>query len=111
MSEYLSINLNKEKLVSGDSIIVQVKLRNKGNKTMKEVVQLYASDLKASYVPAGKKLCGFKKILLNPGEEKTVDFIINEKSLFFADEQGKLIKEKGKYKLSVQQLSAEFNLE
>ena len=110
MPEYKSLELDKTSLKNGEQIKVSVKLVNKGKTSTKEVVQLYVSDLKASIVPAGKKLCAFQKVNLKAGEERTIDFIISDKSLYFADTNGNMIIEKGKFKFSVQKLSAEFDL-
>jgi beta-glucosidase len=88
---------------------VSVTLKNNGKTASKEVVQLYISDLKASMVPAGKRLCAFEKVTLEAGQVKTIDFNISEKSLFFANQNGKFIIEKGKFRLSVKNLSKEFD--
>jgi beta-glucosidase len=111
MAEYKSLVLDKTAIKSGEAIKVSVKLQNKGKTSTKEVVQLYVSDLKASMVPAGKKLCAFQKVELKAGEERTIDFIISEKSLYFADSNGKMILEKGAFKFTVKNLSAEFKLD
>ncbi len=111
MPEYKSLNLDKTTLKSGESIRVSAKLVNKGKSSTKEVVQLYISDLKASSVPAGKRLCAFRKVELKAGEERIIDFLISEKSLYFADANGKMVLEKGAFKISLKNLSAEFKLD
>ena len=63
-----------------------VSVKNTGKCAGKEVVQLYIGDDKASVVRPTKELKGFEKILLQPGEQKTVSFTITEDALKFFDE-------------------------
>ena len=63
-----------------------VSVKNTGKCAGKEVVQLYIGDDKASVVRPVKELKGFEKILLQPGEQKTVSFTITEDALKFFDE-------------------------
>ena len=65
---------------------VTVSIKNTGKCAGKEVVQLYVGDDKASVVRPVKELKGFEKILLQPGEQKTVSFTITEDALKFFDE-------------------------
>ena len=65
---------------------VTVSVKNTGKCAGKEVVQLYVGDDKASVIRPVKELKGFEKILLQPGEQKTVSFTINEDALKFFDE-------------------------
>jgi beta-glucosidase len=109
--EYVDMKISKDKMGKADSIKVSITLKNNGKTASKEVVQLYLSDMKASMVPAGKRLCAFEKVTLEAGQVKTIDFIISEKSLYFADENGKFVVETGKFRLSVKSLSKEFDYE
>lgn len=63
-----------------------VSVKNTGKCAGKEVVQLYVGDDKASVIRPAKELKGFEKILLQPGEQKTVSFTITEDALKFFDE-------------------------
>jgi beta-glucosidase len=51
----------------------------------KEVAQLYVRDVQASVQRPVKELKGFAKVALLPGEEKTVAFELNERSLAYYD--------------------------
>ena len=57
---------------SGDTIEVKVQVRNTGQRTGKEVVQLYVRDLVSSVVTPVKQLKAFAKLELKPGEQKEV---------------------------------------
>ena len=65
---------------------VTVSVKNTGKCAGKEVVQLYVGDDKASVIRPVKELKGFEKILLQPGEQKSVSFTITEDALKFFDE-------------------------
>lgn len=62
---------------------VRVKVRNNGQYTGKETVQLYIRDLVASLTRPVKELRGFQQLELQPGEEKEISFILTEKELGF----------------------------
>jgi beta-glucosidase-like glycosyl hydrolase len=54
-------------------VIAKVTVRNTGSVAGKEVVQVYVSDLESPVEQPVKELGGFVKVLLNPGESKTVE--------------------------------------
>lgn len=63
-----------------DGEYVTCKVRNTGNVTGKEVVQLYIEPKGNRKYRAKRELKAFTKISLNPGEEKQVQFELNERS-------------------------------
>ena len=60
----------------GEAVTVSVTVENTGAMAAKEVVQLYVSDLFCRLTPYVCRLRGFEKILLAPGEKKTVTFTL-----------------------------------
>ena len=85
---------------AGDVLKVSVKVTNAGNRAGKEAVLLYSSDLVASLIPDVKRLRGFEKISLAPGESKTVTFELPANELAFVGADGKWRLEKGDFRLS-----------
>ncbi|MBQ6283681.1 MAG: glycoside hydrolase family 3 C-terminal domain-containing protein [Bacteroidales bacterium] len=85
---------------AGDMIKVSVKVTNTGSRIGKEAVLLYSSDLVASLIPDVKRLRGFEKISLTPGESKVVEFELPAKELAFVGADGKWRLEKGEFRLS-----------
>ena len=85
---------------AGDKIKVSVKVTNTGSRPGKEAVLLYSSDLVASLIPDVKRLRGFEKISLAPGESKVVEFELPAKELAFVGADGKWRLEKGEFRLS-----------
>ena len=85
---------------AGDDLKVSVKVTNTGDRAGKEAVLLYSSDLVASLIPDVKRLRGFEKVALEPGETKTVSFVIPAHELAFVGADGKWRLEAGDFRLS-----------
>ncbi|HPR62333.1 MAG TPA: fibronectin type III-like domain-contianing protein, partial [Prolixibacteraceae bacterium] len=85
-----------------------VTVKNTGNITGKEVVQLYTSDLYASITPDVKRLRGFEKIELQPGEDATVSFSLTPESVSFINAQNKRVTEPGEFEVQIAGLKAKF---
>jgi len=95
---YGKVEIDKSKVTANDKFTVSVKVKNTGKRSGAEVVQLYISDLKSSLPRPIKELKGFKKILLNAGEEQVVSFTIDKEALqFFDDSKHEWITEPGKF--------------
>lgn len=71
--------------ISGNTVSVNVK--NTGKVAGKEIVQFYVGDDKASVIRPVKELKHFAKVTLEPGQEKTVTYTIQDDDLKFFDEQ------------------------
>ena len=63
-----------------------VTVKNTGSKRGAESVQLYIKDIKSSVDSPVKELKGFKKVWLEPGEQKDVDMTIDNNALAYYDE-------------------------
>ena len=85
---------------AGDDLKVSVKVTNTGDRAGKEAVLLYSSDLVASLIPDVKRLRGFEKVALEPGETKTVSFVVPAHELAFVGADGKWRLEEGDFRLS-----------
>ncbi|MCL4548556.1 MAG: glycoside hydrolase family 3 C-terminal domain-containing protein, partial [Bacteroidetes bacterium] len=72
-----------------EPITVSVDVTNTGARAGEEVVQLYLSEPPPTYVPKFvKDLKGFQKVFLNPGETKTVSFVVTPSDLYYCRETG-----------------------
>jgi beta-glucosidase len=94
----------------GNEFEATITVKNTGDKTGKEVVQWYITDEYASVAPANKKLKGFEKIDLAPGESKKVIFKFKTKDLRFVGEENKWVVEPGTFRVSCGDQSASFEL-
>lgn len=87
---------------SGGKLQVQMTLKNTGQVTGKEVVQIYVKNPKQNIIRANKELRGFQKIELSPQEEKTLEFTLDEQAFSIYDtEQKKEIMVSGDYEILV----------
>ncbi|HZW38755.1 MAG TPA: glycoside hydrolase family 3 N-terminal domain-containing protein [Ignavibacteriaceae bacterium] len=104
------LKIDKDKINKTDNIKVTVNVKNAGEKAGKEVVQLYLTDLYGSVSRPVKQLKGFKKVALNPGEVKTVEFTIEPEHLSFIGRDNKRIIEAGDFKVTVGNLEKSFSV-
>lgn len=80
---YDKLTLDKNEMTAGGSVTVSVNVTNTGSREGAEVVQLYIRDLVGSVTRPVKELKGFQKVMLKPGESRTVTFTLTEKDLSF----------------------------
>ena len=80
--EFGDAHLNSE---TSDTITVNLEVENTGERTGAEVVQVYSHDIQSAVERPPKELVGFEKVVLNPGEKKSVPILIRTKDLMFYD--------------------------
>ena len=108
--EYSDLNLSESDIRGGDTLKVSVSIKNTGDANGMETVQLYLRDEYASSTPAVKVLKRFKKIVLNSGETKSLEFILTKDDLEFYDEKGVEILEPGMFRVVINSLEETFEL-
>lgn len=104
---YEELKMSTETLAKNGTLQVSVKVKNTGSVAGEEVVQLYLRDLVGSLTRPVKELKGFKKVMIQPGETKEVQFTLTPADLAFFTAQGKWEAEPGDFKLWVGPNSAE----
>jgi len=80
---YSDITLSSDILVNGGKITASVTVTNTGTVAGEEVVQCYIRDLVGSVTRPVKQLKGFEKVMIQPGESKTISFDITPDMLAF----------------------------
>lgn len=98
---------NAEQITVNDTLRVAVDVRNTGDRSGTEVVQLYVQDSTASVTPRVKELRGTKRIRLAPGESRTVRFTLTMDDLAFFGPGMKRIVEPGFFHVHVGTSSAD----
>lgn len=99
--KYGDIRLDKDSFSEGGEINASIEVSNTGKMAGEEVVQLYIRDLVGSITRPVKELKGFRKIELQPGESRTVNFTIDEEMISFFTRNKKWEAEPGKFKLFI----------
>jgi len=84
-----------------DSLDISVEITNIGDRRGEEIVQLYIRDKVASIVRPVKELKGYKKIELEAGESKNLEFNLTKKNLGFYDNNGEYQLESGEFVIYV----------
>ncbi|SDJ53331.1 beta-glucosidase [Frankineae bacterium MT45] len=79
----------------GGRITVSADVRNTGSVIGDEVVQLYIHDPVASYAQPVRRLRGFSRVTLGPGESKTVSFTLGTDDVGFYDNEAHFLVEPG----------------
>lgn len=109
--DYSGLMLSKSEIRLNEKIDLSFILKNTGKYAGEEVVQLYLQDKFASVARPVKELKDFKKIMLKPGESKTVTFTIDREKLSFYNQQLKWGTEPGDFKLMIGTASNNIQLE
>src|SRR6202012_116787 len=94
---YSDVKLSKTNLKGNETLTATVTVTNTGKLAGEEVVQLYISDPVASISRSVEELKGFKKISLQPGEQKEVSFNITTNNLKFYNTSLKYDWEPGEF--------------
>jgi beta-glucosidase len=99
--EYADLELSADSINAGESLSLSVTVKNIGSCSAAEVVQYYLSDLEASTIVPLHHLVGFERIVLQPGESTTLQFILTSEMMSFFDDAGQLTLEPGEFRLEV----------
>lgn len=98
---YSGIKADRETFSKGDTISISIDVTNTGDRSGKESVLLFASDLVASMIPDVRRLRAFDKIELAPGETKTVEFKLKADDLSFAGDDGQWHLDPGEFRIAI----------
>ena len=99
--EYGPVSLSAPSMKAGEKLIASVEVKNTGSVAGKEIVQMYIRDVVASSSRPVRELKGFEKVLLQPGETKTVSFEIDVDALSFWNQEMEYVAEPGEFKVYI----------
>ncbi|MFX0108843.1 MAG: glycoside hydrolase family 3 C-terminal domain-containing protein [Candidatus Hodarchaeota archaeon] len=71
--------------LANDTIQLNVEVENIGQSAGAEVIQIYSHDVESSVERPPQELVGFEKVMLLPGERKSVPVLLKPKDLMFYD--------------------------
>ena len=107
---YSELRVGSPSLGQGDTLGVSVTVANTGTRAGKEVVQLYVRDLYASVTPAIRRLRGFQKLSLAPGERRAVTFRVPVRELAFIGLNNRPMVEPGEFDVMIGGQTARFTV-
>lgn len=99
--EYGKLSLSASSMGKDGKVTASLTVKNTGNRAGDEVVQLYIHDIAASIIRPVKELKGFKRVHLEAGESKTVEFEISEPMLKFYNADLQFVSEPGDFDIMV----------
>jgi len=99
--EYSNLKMSKKEIATNENIKISVDVKNIGDRSGKEVVQLYIEDVIATVATPIKELKGFRKVDLQPGEKKSVVFIMTSEHLSLYNRNLERVVEPGTFKVMV----------
>lgn len=99
--EISPVEIDRENITSEETLHVSVRVKNVGEVTGTETLQMYIHDIAASVVRPVKELKGFRKVTLDPGQEEEVTFEIGDSQLRFLTENDRWESEPGEFEVFV----------
>lgn len=104
------LRLQRSLLKLGEDLELSVKVKNTGTRVGKETVLVYLNDMAASVSRPVKQLKAFRKVELQPGEQKTLHFTLTANDMSFVGLNMKRIVEPGDFKVMIGNESAQFSV-
>ena len=108
--EYAGLAVAPAQARPGETVHVNVELRNTGTRPGSEVVQLYLRDPIASVSVPVQRLRGYSRVWLQPGERKRVELVLAPADLALLDAQMRWTVEPGAFEVQVGRSSADIRL-
>jgi beta-glucosidase len=103
---YSNLRINEAE----SQVEIGLDIENLGKAKGEEVVQLYIRDETASVARPIKELKGFRRIQVDPGEKKTVEFVLGPEDLSFLDGKMHWVVEPGDFAVMVGSSSEDIRL-
>jgi len=108
--EYSSLQIDPAKVGAGGEVRISLRVKNSGEMTGDEVVQLYTHQIYASIPRPLRELKGYQRLTLKPGEAKLVTFHLPVNMLAFYGHDLKLRLEPGEVEALVGSSSEDIRL-
>jgi beta-glucosidase len=99
--EYSSLRVLTSELAPNQPLQLAFELYNAGLRAGTEIAQVYISDLVTSVTWVNQVLVGFERVLLEPGERRTIQLSIPYERLSLVDAYERRVVEPGDFELCV----------
>jgi len=110
--EYSNLELSTGSLEKDGSLTATVKVTNTGDRAGMESVLWFITDQVGTITRPVEELAHFEKISLEPGQSRTIEFVINpDDHLSYPDRNGQPILEAGFFTVKVGELTEEFRFD
>ncbi|MEH2920293.1 beta-glucosidase BglX [Samsonia erythrinae] len=95
------VRLSSQTMKRNGTVDASVTVKNTGSRAGETVVQLYLHDVVASISRPVKALQSFEKVMLQPGESRTVTFTIDKDALTFYNARMQQVVEPGQFDVMI----------
>lgn len=99
--KYSDLKIENKTISKNQNQKVTVSVKNTSDIAGEEIVQLYITDVFSSVATSKIQLRGFKRVNLNPGEKKSVEFTLTPEDLSLWNRDMKRVVEPGEFKIQV----------
>ena len=96
-----NLHLSSSSIPANGTLTVTADITNTGTKTGDDVAQLYVHESGTSILQPVRKLEGFQRVTLKPGQGQTVTFKLGPANLGFYNNQGQFAVEPGGFDVYV----------
>jgi beta-glucosidase len=108
---YSDLKVNTDQYASKGDVTVTFKIKNTGKYAGDEIAQLYVHDEFSSVATYVRKLRGFERVALQPGEEKQVTITLHSKDFSLINKEMKRVVEPGWFDILVGASSEDIKLQ
>jgi beta-glucosidase len=105
---YVDLQVDRLTLTEGETLNISVRVTNTGQRSGREVVQLYVTDLYGQVSRPVRQLKGIHAIDLKAGESSVVHFRLSTADLEFTGLEKTRIFESGTFEITIGSLSSQF---
>jgi beta-glucosidase len=107
---YSDLKISASIMKENETIDISFSLTNNGTYAGEEVAQFYLRDKVASVSRSIRELKGFRKVILQPGESKTIHFTVNKEKLSFYNSKLEWVAEPGEFDIMIGSSSSDIRL-
>ncbi|WP_211321390.1 glycoside hydrolase family 3 N-terminal domain-containing protein [Pedobacter nutrimenti] len=108
--EFSNLQVGPQQVHAQGDVQVSVEVKNTGQRKGDEVVQLYLKDEVSSVTTYESVLRGFERVSLEPGESKTLKFILHPDDLALLDKNMNWTVEPGRFQVMIGNSSEDIRL-
>jgi beta-glucosidase len=105
--EYSHINIEKQAVTIGETINVELNIKNTGRYDGDEVVQLYLKAMNPKEIRPIRELRNFQRIHLKKGETQIVRFTLDKNALSYWTSDNRFAVDPGEYEIQIGASSAD----
>jgi beta-glucosidase len=108
--EYSNLIITPSSINDKGEVKVSMEISNTGEMAGADVVQLYIRDVISTVTTPIRELQGFEKVSLQPGEKKTVEFVLGSENLRLLDRDLNWVVEPGVFEVMIGSSSEDIKL-